>query len=108
MKAMRSDKTERRKSPQQKKQDEYDKDMRPLLENPHALRKNWPKKKARVNRKKRKHNQTAIRAALSKDIVGGPSPELLKTVESLQQFKKHYIISLRQNVKDKLTRRKKS
>jgi hypothetical protein len=46
-------KTMRRKSPQLKKQDEYDKDHRTFMENPHAFRKNWSKKKARINRKER-------------------------------------------------------
>jgi hypothetical protein len=39
--------------------------MRPLVENPHAFRKNWPKKKARINREKRHHIQAKLRAALA-------------------------------------------
>ena len=42
-----------RKSPRLKKQDAYEKDHRTDMENPHAFRKNWPKKKARANRRDR-------------------------------------------------------
>lgn len=51
----------RRKSPRLKKQDEYDKDHRTLMENPHAFRKNWPKKKARANRKTRRRLEGLLR-----------------------------------------------
>jgi hypothetical protein len=50
----------RRKSPRLKKQDEYDKDHRTFMEHPHAFRKNWPKKKARINRKERHLLQSLV------------------------------------------------
>ncbi len=106
MNIVRIAKSERHKSPQQKKQEDYDKDMRPLIENPHAFRKNWPKKKARINRKRRHHLQTLLQAAIACGQADGLSPELLKTVEPLQQVKKQGIRSLRQNVQAKLKRRK--
>lgn len=101
-----AEKTERRKSPQQKKQDEYDKDMRPMIENPHAFRKNWPRKKARVNRIKRRRIQRAVSTALAKNSIDNLSAESLKTIRPLGQWKKTGIISLRQNVENKLERRR--
>lgn len=92
----------RRKSPQQKKQEEYDKDMRPRIEAPHAFRQNWPKKKARINRLKRRRIQAIVRTTMVKGDMDDASPELLKTVEPLQQIKKMEIISLREDVEAKL------
>ena len=61
-----------RKSPQLKKQDEYEKTCRTRMENPHAFRKNWPKKKARENRSER----AAVRSLMARLKVKAPDPDI--------------------------------
>lgn len=60
----------RRKSPRLKKQDEYGKDHRTDMENPHAFRKNWPKKKARANRRDRVAVRSLVASADAEDLTG--------------------------------------
>ena len=59
-----------RKSPQLKKRDEYEKTFRTGMENPHAFRKNWPKKKARANRSERAATRSLIASAQPEDLTG--------------------------------------
>ena len=42
------------KTPPEKKRAAYDHDHRTAMEAPHAFRKNWPRKKARINRGRRR------------------------------------------------------
>jgi hypothetical protein len=83
------------KSPYLKKQNEYDKDMRPMIENPHAFRKNWPRKKARVNRSRRRRINVLVQEAVAKGQCEELSPVLLKSQKPLHQVKKMGIRSLR-------------
>jgi hypothetical protein len=90
----------RRKSPYLKKQDEYDKDYRPLIEHPHAFRKNWPKKKARVNRSER--------AAVRKLMTSGRfeiTSASLKKIKSRHWVRKCGILTLRQRLEFNRRRR---
>jgi hypothetical protein len=87
----------RLKSPQLKKQDEYDKDHRPHMENPHAFRKNWPKKKARVHRRER----AAVRSLFAGVEIGEVTTEVVKNVRrTLPKIVKSGVVPLRQRIKD--------
>jgi hypothetical protein len=87
----------RRKSPQLKKQDEYNRDYRPRIENPHAFRKNWPKKKARANRRER----VAVRSLLAKTDQLELTPATIKGVRRTQpKIVKSGVVTLRQRIKD--------
>lgn len=87
----------KRKSPQLKKQDSYDKDFRPHLENPHAFRKNWSKKKSRANRRQR----AAIRSLVDKDGGADVTPAKIKAFRRGQwKIIKSGIVTLRQRIKD--------
>ena len=43
-----------RKTPQDRKREEYANEIRPDIESPHSFRRNWPKKKAFANRRHRR------------------------------------------------------
>ncbi len=89
--------TKRRKSPWLKKQDEYDLNYRPHMENPHAFRKNWPKKKARANRSER----AKVRAILATEEPADLTAERIKSVHRGQQpIIKSAIVTLRQRIED--------
>ncbi len=58
------------KTAPEKKRAAYDHDHRTYMEAPHAFRKNWPKKKARLNRGRRRTADQAIQA-----IIKGADPD---------------------------------
>ena len=92
----------RRKSPKLKKQDEYDKDYRPHMENPHAFRKNWPKNKARANRGER----VAVRAMLISSNHTELTAGAVKGVRRKQErILKSGVVTLRQRIKDNRAKR---
>jgi hypothetical protein len=62
----------RLKSAPEKRHAALARDHRTAMEAPHAFRKNWPKKKARVNRKRRRAADAAVRSVLE-----GADPEAL-------------------------------
>jgi hypothetical protein len=89
------------KSPQLKKRDAYDRDHRPLMENPHAFRKNWRKKKAREHRRDR----AALRSALA--AVDGA--ELTAVGAKRLRWHRHptksFVMTLRERIAFALRRR---
>ena len=85
----------RRKSPRVKKQDEYEKDHRTHMENPHAFRKNWPKKKARVNRRDR----VKVRSLLARADADELTRAHVKSVTGGHDVFKTGVLTLRQWVR---------
>jgi hypothetical protein len=81
-----------RKSPQIKKQDEYEKTHRTRMENPHAFRKNWAKKKARVNRQER----VAVRSMLASTEDDELTGKLLKHICHRHTIRKTHVMPLRE------------
>lgn len=81
-----------RKSPQLKKRDEYEKTFRTRMENPHAFRKNWPKKKARENRSER----MAVRSLMASSHPDDLTSELLKYVVHRHTIRKSDVMPLRE------------
>jgi hypothetical protein len=89
----------RRKSPQLKKQDEYDKDHRTLMEHPHAFRKNWPKKKAYANRSTRR----MLKSLLTKS--GENSSAEAKSLLRPKAIHKNSVMKLRDAIEIRKKRR---
>ena len=63
--------SDRRKSQRLKKRDEYDREHRTAMENPHAFRTNWPKKKARANRRERVKIRALLARLPADDLTAG-------------------------------------
>jgi Mg-chelatase subunit ChlI len=91
----------RRKSPWQKKQDAYDRDYRLYLENPHAFRKNWPKKKARANRAERVKARSLLAGLPPEDVTAGAIEAAVARVDIV----KSGVVTLRTRIRDNLHRR---
>jgi hypothetical protein len=81
-----------RKSPQLKKRDEYDKTFRTRMENPHAFRKNWSKKKARENRRER----AAVRSVFASAEPDEVTAKLLKCIVYRHTIHKSDVMPLKQ------------
>lgn len=81
----------RRKSPGLKKRDEYEKTFRTRMENPHAFRKNWSKKKARANRRER----VVARSLLASVKPDELTRELLKRSVYRHTIRKDFVMPLR-------------
>jgi hypothetical protein len=81
-----------RKSPQLKKRDEYEKTFRTRMENPHAFRKNWPKKKARANRSER----AAVRSLVSSMEPEELTSEFLKRAVHRNTIHKSDVMPLKE------------
>ena len=79
-------------SPQQKKWLSHTRDHRTGMENPHAFRKNWPKKKARANRRDRAVLRSHPPAA------DGLTPAALRSVTARRAIVKSYVRTLREKV----------
>ena len=90
----------RRKSPPLKKNDEYDKDHRTQMENPHAFRKNWPMKKARANREIRAAERRLVTGSVPEELT----PEQIKRVAHRRTIHKNYVVSLKQFLSKKRRR----
>lgn len=80
-----------RKSPQLRKRDEYEKTYRTRMENPHAFRKSWPKKKARANRSERAAARSLIASAQLDDLTG----KLLKHLVRRHTIRKSGVMPLK-------------
>ena len=83
-----------RKSPQAKKREDYDRAHRTLMENPHAFRKNWPKKKARANRRERVKARTIVATAPDDDRTAGA----VKSVRQRNAIRKGSVMTVREYV----------
>ncbi len=84
---MQAEKSTRRKTPFEKKQDVYDKDHRGNKENPHRFRKGKPRKKKGVNRQERSRTRNLIRNAMLHAAEENLSVPLLKTMaEPIRSF----------------------
>jgi hypothetical protein len=89
-----------RKSPQLKKQDSYEKDHRTQMENPHAFRKNWPKKKAREHRRDRVALRKALATSEPEELTAGS----VKRLRIRQKSVKSLVTNLRANIRVKQER----
>ena len=89
-----------RKTPSEKKQLDYDEQIRPYLEAPHAFRKNWPKKKSRANRRTRHLADALIRGSVKSDDVEDLTVSAVKNVRKGRDIRKSQVVTLRQRVKD--------
>lgn len=89
-----------RKSPQRKKNDEYDKDHRTCMEHPHAFRKNWPKKKASANRKIRAAELRLVASIVPEELAS----EQVKRVVYRHTIHKDSVMPLKQFVSEKRRR----
>lgn len=86
-----------RKTPQSKKRAEYDRDHRVAAnESRHAFRKNWPKNKAKANRR----NRVAQRRAVASADPAGVTAPLLKSVNRRRTIRKSGVVSLREWVQE--------
>ena len=94
----------RRKTPQEKKELEYQ-ESRPLVEVPHGFRKSWPKKKALVNRATRQKEELQLRSALANDSLDELSAEQLRTSSPKHQIDKWNVMTLRERVQRNLKHR---
>ena len=83
----------RRKSARLKKKDEYEKDHRTRMENPHAFRKNWPKKKARANRRSRRKLDMLLLS--ERDVT----PAMMKAALGPRAISKDGVMSLREMIR---------
>jgi len=81
-----------RKSPGLKKKDEYEKTYRTRMENPHAFRKNWAKKKARANRCER----VAVRSLFARVEADELTGERLKHVVYRHTIHKSDVMPLKE------------
>jgi len=91
----------KQKSPQLKKQDSYDKDHRTRMENPHAFRKNWPKKKARANRRDR----VALRSELASGNAEDLTPNAVAKLRNKNPVVKNGVSTLRVSIRTKVKNR---
>jgi hypothetical protein len=89
------------KSPQLKKQDSYEKDHRTQMENPHAFRKNWPKKKAKENRRDRMVLRSSLAWADLNELTGKAVAKLRRKTPIVKSF----VSTLRASVKAKKRKR---
>ena len=89
----------RRQTPPEKKRLDYEEQIRPLLEAPHAFRKNWAKKEARVNRRTRHQAAAIVRESIKRNDVEDLTAEAVKRVRKGSDIKKHYVMSLGERVK---------
>lgn len=86
----------RRKSPQRKKQESYDNDYRPLMENPHAFRQKWAKKKARANRRMR----AEVRGMSSHDALELTAAQIKTAKCVVPKIVKSYVMTLRERIEN--------
>ena len=94
----------RRKSPQEKKAHEYE-EARPLLENPHAFRKNWPKKKRRASKTARRVQDQALRGALAAETREDIAVPKLKELLPAKAIKKNSVWTLAQRLESRARRK---
>jgi hypothetical protein len=97
--------TMKRRSPQEKKSADLEQQIRPLLENPHAFRKNWPKKKARVNRQARRKAEVAIQTAVASGNDDALGSEAVKRLQKGQKIRKSFVMTLGEALKRKQSRK---
>ncbi|MGI4788555.1 MAG: hypothetical protein ACRYFS_06865 [Janthinobacterium lividum] len=95
----------RRKSPQQKKQEDYDRKRISIPEYPHLHRRNYPRVKKRFKRMERRIGQAIINLALLKGCADEVSDAMLKTVSVRLKGPKQGASTLREIVERKLDRR---
>jgi hypothetical protein len=92
------------KAPPEKKRAEYDRDHRTAMEAPHAFRKNWPRKKARLTRVHRRTAEARVHAVLR----GHDADELLIPPRPRGWLRKMGVGSLRKVVAYREKRRRAS
>ncbi len=96
--------SKRQRTPQEKKRLRYVKDSDPNAEYPHAFRKSWPKKKARIKQSQRR----AVRQDLSELIHGEQAEEVESRVRTRTSFRliKWGARSLGERVRQSLQKRR--
>lgn len=96
----------RRQTPQQKKQDVYEKDHYNLAEMPHLFRKGKPRKKKGVNRQERSRARNLIRSAvLQAQEENLTSNALKKVAEPICSFPWKGALTVREIVEIKMANR---
>lgn len=95
----------RRKSPYQKKQEDYDRERIAIPEYPHLHRRNYPRVKKRFKRMERRIGQAIINLAFFQGSADEVSDALLKTISVRLKGPKQGASTLREIVKWKLERR---
>lgn len=95
----------RRKSPYQKKQEDYDRERIAIPEYPHLHRRNYPRVKKRFKRMERRVGQAIINLALFQGRADEVSDALLKTISVRLKGPKQGASTLRKIVEWKLERR---
>ena len=94
-----------RKSPYQKKQEDYDRERIRLHKYPHRHRRDYPRVKKRFKRMERHMGQSLINLALLEGSADEVSDALLKTISVRLKGPKHRAASLRDVVEHKLEKR---
>ena len=93
--------TKPRKSPRLKKLDEYDREYRTVMENPHAFRKNWAKKKARAARSERRKVRALVCKTPADDLTAGA----IRSATRRHQIVKSNVMTVREFLRHKAERR---
>jgi hypothetical protein len=94
-----------RRSPPDDKQLDYDREIRTPLEAPHATRKSWPKKKARVNRKTRLAARIAVAQAQKADQLDDVTAEATRNrLRRGREIRKMGVMTLRQRLQERQQR----
>ena len=91
-----------RRSPPEDKQLDYDREIRTPLEVPHATRKSWPIKKARVNRKTRLAARIAVAAAQKAGDLDDVTAEATRNrLRRGRKIHKMGVMTLRQRLQER-------
>jgi hypothetical protein len=94
-----------RRPPPDDKQLDYDREIRTPLEAPHATRKSWPIKKARVNRKTRLAARIAVAEAQKAGELDGVTAEATRNrLRRGREIRKMGVMTLRQRLQERQDR----
>jgi len=88
----------RRLTPREKKDRDLDEQIRPLLEAPHAFRKNWPKRKARANRRTRHVAKRVLDDAVKASDTEDLTARAIKSLQKGRTIGKHFVMPLRRRI----------
>lgn len=95
----------RRRTPQEKKLDEYTKDHVEFSESVHAFRKNWPRKKVRATRTYRRTVHQAVDVLVYRQEEDFPDFSRPETLRRSTVRKWHYVEPMGDIIKQRLDRR---
>src|SRR5262249_25716459 len=98
----------RRKSPQERKAEEYRNEIRPDLESPHSFRRNWRKKKALANRRHRRRSALLVASAEKQGILEDITAGAIANSAPRGQIKKVLVMNLAEKLADRKRRKARS